>query len=173
MITFKTFITEVKERKIGKGTPSDFYVHKDYVDQTHIPKDVHDNALKVLKKHYPDFHHTLVKYNKNTNDISFLHSPDFDSSTEPLVGKSVKISPSGEHKLRNPGQSAQIYHQKDLMVGDDYKGFDVAKSKKRTEDYKKAVQHVANSTGQSTGDINRKTGWKSYWDKEIVPHIKE
>lgn len=171
MISFKTFLSE--ERKIGKKTPSDFYVHKDYVDKTNIPKDVYDKALAVVKKNYPDFHHTIVKHNAKTNDVSFLHSPDWNTAHEPTVGDSVKVTSTGEHKFRKTTASPQIYHQKWTMVGDDHKGFDVEKSKDRTKKYQTAIKKVADKTGQTTTDINRKTGFKNYWDKEIVPHIEK
>lgn len=171
MMSFKTFLSE--ERKVGKKTPSDFYVHKDYVNQTNIPKEVHDKALAVVKKNYPNFQYTIVKHNPKTNEVSFLHSPDWNTADEPTVGDSVKVTPSGEHKFRKTTASPQIYHKKWTMVGDDYTGFDVEKSKDRTKKYQAAIKKVADKTGQTTTEINRKTSFKNYWDREIVPHIEK
>jgi len=174
----KTFVQFIKEsklniRKIGKTVSPRVWVHKNYVDQSVIPKDVHDTALKVLKEKYPDYNYDIVRYDKKTNDMGFIQSPNFDSAPEPTVGDSVTIKPSGEHKFNKAGQKEQIYHQKETMVGDDYTGFDVNKSKTRTERYQAALKKLADENGVSTKHYTTRMGYKDFWDKEIVPHIKE
>lgn len=149
----------------------DLYIHKDYVDQTNIPKDVLDNAKSILSTNHPEHNYTIVKHNKVTNNISFLHSPDWDIEHEPHIKDSVLVKPTGESTYSKPKKDPQIYHQKWTFVGDDYKGFDVERSKKRTKDYMKAVQKVKDSTGDPS--VSKKIGYKSYWDREVVPHIEE
>lgn len=168
MKTFKQLLIE--ERKIGKKM-SDMYVHKDYVDKTSIPKDIYNNALSTLKKNHPDFSHTIVKHNPKNNNISFLHSPDWDTAHEPHIHDSVLVTPEGTSKYSAPKKEKQIYHQKWAFVGDDYKGFDVERSKLRTKQYQKAVDKVKQLKNDPT--VSKKIGYKSYWDKEIVPHIED
>jgi hypothetical protein len=169
MKSFKAFITE--SRVIGKKMGHDLYVHKDYTDN--IPKDVHDNALNLLHKEHPDFKHNIVKYNKKTNNISFLNSPDFDTEHEPHIHDSVIVKPEGTTKYIKPLKVPWIYHQKHEFVGDDYKGFDIDRSKKRAVQYKTAIQKVADEKGVPTKQISSRIGNRDYWKKEIVPHIKE
>lgn len=169
MKSFVEFLSE--ERRIGKKM-ADYYVHKDYVDQSPIPKDVYNNALSALKKEHPDFEPTIVKHNPKNDNISFLHSPDWDSAHEPQIKDSVLVTPEGSTKYTAPKKEPQIYHQKWQFVGDDYKGFDVERSKRRTKQYQAAIEKKATDTGQPTKQISSRIGYKSYWDKEIVPHIQ-
>lgn len=168
MKTFKQLLTE--ERKIGKKMGTALYVHKDYVEQSAIPKDAHDAALSSLKKNFPDFKHTIVKHDTATGNTSFLHSPDWDTAHEPQIKDSVCVKSDGSCKYSKPKADPQIYHQKWAFGGDDYKGFDVERSKLRTKQYAKAVEHVKKTTGDSK--VSSKIGTKSYWDREIVPHIE-
>lgn len=158
-------------RKIGKQMGHDLYVHKDYAKDTNISHDVLHNAKEHLSKNHPNFEYTIIKHNKQTNNVSFLHSPDWDSEHEPHIHHSVLVKPSGETKYMGPKKDPQIYHQKWQFVGDDYKGFDVNRSKLRTTQYTNAIDHLKQTTGDQS--ISKKIGTKSYWDKEVVPHIKE
>jgi hypothetical protein len=171
MKSFKEFLLE--DRAIGKKMGHDLYVHKNYVHQVAIPKDIHNSALIALHKNYPDFNYTIVKYNKLTNNSSFLNSPDWDTAHEPQIKDSVMITPEGGCKYTKPKKIPQIYHQKWAFVGDDYKGFDVDRSKLRTKQYQKAIVDIADKTGQPTKAISSRIGYKDYWDREIAPHIGE
>lgn len=158
-------------RKIGKRMGKDLYVHKDYISQTDIPKDVYDNAQKILKDKHPSHEYTIVKHNKDDNSISFLHSPDWNDSHEPYIKDSVKVHANGNTSYNKPKSDPQIYHQKWQFVGDDYKGFDVERSKLRTKQYQAAIDRYK----QKTGDMNvsKRIGNKSFWEREIVPDITE
>jgi hypothetical protein len=169
MKTFLQIITE--ERKIGKKMGTALYVHKDYVGQSAIPKEAHEKALAVLHKNHPDFEHTIVKHDSANGNVSFLHSPDWDTAHEPHIKDSVCVKCDGTSKYSKPKADPQIYHQKWSFGGDDYKGFDVERSKKRTKQYMSAVDHVKKTTGDPR--VSSKIGTKSYWEREVVPHIRE
>lgn len=165
---FRRYLQE-SSRKVGKTMGRSTYVHKDYVGQSDVPKDAHDKALKVLHKVHPGFDYTVVKHNAETGAISFLYSPDWDTAHEPHIHDSMTVSANGAAKYNKPKFDPQIYHQKWAFVGDDYKGFDVERSKRRTQQYRAAVEKVKAITGDST--VSSKIGTKSYWESNVVPHI--
>jgi len=140
---------------IGKRVGGNVYVHKDY--ERVLPPRVQE-AKRLL----PDgFRYTIVKYNPKTSDVSFIFSPDFDTSHEPSLGDSVKVRGDNRVTRRKGLNDPNIYHHKWTMVGDDYAGFDVDESKERTLKWK------------SLEDVDtRRIGIRSYWDKNVVPRIR-
>ena len=173
MITFRNFLSE--SAPVGKRMGDDLYVHKDYVEgHPGIPADIHAAATAALKKNHPEFKpnfkHTIVKYNKKSKNISFLYSPDWDTAHEPHIKDSVLVKPDGTSKYSAPKKDPQIYHKKHEFVGADYKGFDIERSKKRQVQYSAAVEKVKKLNNDPK--VSSKIGYKSYWDKEVVPHIK-
>ena len=159
MITFKEFLTE---SRIGKVIGGDHYVHKDY--EHVLPQE----DLNKAKSHLPkDFEYTAVKHNKKEGTFAFIHSPDFDSSPEPTVGTSIKVHPSGETKTTKMSNPPKIWHHKHQWVAPDYKGFDVEKSKKRSEDWKKVVDKMKEHDPQ----VYNRIGSKKFWDDNVVPKL--
>lgn len=70
------------------------------------------------------------------------------------------VNASGHVQRRTTPADPYIYHHKWLFVADDYRGFDVAESKARSE------QWIA------LGDVDRsRIGRKSYWEASVVPRI--
>jgi hypothetical protein len=130
------------------------YVHRDYVTEV-CPPDELSRALGCLPK---DHLYDVVKYNRADGSFSFIHSPDFDESPEPIVGKAIKVSREGKLTVTPQKRDPQIYHHKWQMVGDDYHGFDVAESKARSCHWQRVY----------AGDRCR-IGWKSYWDRVVIP----
>ncbi len=169
MGSFSRYLAE--SGPVGKRMGRTTYVHKNYVDRSGIPKDAHDRALKTLNKVHPGFDYTVVKHNAETGAVSFLHSPDWDTAHEPHIRDSMTVSADGTAKYNKPKSDPQIYHQKWAFVGDDYKGFDVERSKLRTKQYRAAVEKVKKATGDNT--VSSKIGSKAYWEKNIVPHIED
>lgn len=156
MKSFKSYLAE--ERIPGKKMGHDTYVHKSY--EHLLPKDELDKA----KSHLPhDFGYTAVKHNKKEGTFSFIHSHDFDTAHEPTVGDSIKVHPDGQIKLTKQTRDPKIWHHKWQWVADDYKGFDVEKSKQRSKDWK-AVVGV-------NKEVSSRIGSKSYWEKNVVPKI--
>lgn len=154
MITFKQFISEAKEKKIGKLIGGDLYLHKDYEHQ--LPQDELKKAKEKLPK---DFQYTAVKHNKKEGTFSFIHSPDFDAANEPTVGDSIKVHPDGTTKLTKQSNPPKIWHHKHQWVADDYKGFDVEASKRRSEEWKPHIKE-----GDSAR-IGNRTYWHGFLEK--------
>src|SRR5262249_34059339 len=64
---------------------------------------------------------------------TFTHSPDFDTRAEPTVGEAYRAGADGSVKRLPQQADPYVYHQKERMVGPDYKGFDVGRDEQRTE----------------------------------------
>lgn len=147
------------ERKPGKKVGSCIYIHYSCFYGTRIPM---DDVLEGLRKIPSNFIATIIKYDSKTKNISFINSPDWNCSHEPLVGEIYTVTPKGEVKYRKfNDQNPQIYHHKWMFVQDDYDGFDVEASKKRSKAWEKLKPNKS------------KIGYKKYWDENVVPNIKE
>lgn len=115
-----------REFGIGKEMVGSVYLHRDYEDRL-------GQCVVLAKRHIvADFDYTVVKFNRKTRSVSFIESPDFDTSPEPIVGDLWTIAADGSAKLRRRLADPYIYHHKWLMVAEDYTGFDVAQSRDRS-----------------------------------------
>lgn len=141
----------------GKSIGGSLYVHKDY--ENLIP-----NIEKAKEALSPEFEYNIVK-NVGNGNISFLHSPDWDSADEPIIDESWMVSSSGQVKqTTKPGsKDPMIYHHKWEFVGKDYKGFDVLESMRRS------LIWLSLPNRPSSSEI----GKKSVWDSQVVPRIEE
>ena len=108
----------------------------------------------------PDIQEELLFLPLVTGAVSFIKSPDFDTADEPIVGDVITVKPDGTTRRRSRRADPQIYHHKWLFVADDYKGFNVAASKRRS------------ATWLKLADIDKsRIGTKSYWEEHVVPRI--
>ena len=141
---------------VGKDIGGAVYVHCSYEDRLGA---VVQEAKANLP---PDFQYHVVKYNYRTGAVSFVQCPNFDDAPEPTVGDIVTVSPEGTVLRRTQPLDPEIYHHKWLFVDDNYTGFDVQESKRRS-----AV--CLNLTGVD----RRRIGRKSYWESHVVPRIEK
>ena len=109
---------------------------------------------------FADFDYTVVKYSFRTDNVTFVASPDFDTSPEPIAGDHWMVSADGATRFRSALSDPYIYRHKWLMVSDDYQGFDVEESKERSGCWL-ALPHIAKS----------RIGWKSYWERIVLPKL--
>jgi hypothetical protein len=138
-------------RKAGKKVGSCVYVHRLYENEA-IPYDV----LRKAKIHLPtDEDYECVKYDKKTGNVTFQWSKDFNSADEPTVGMCILVKPDGSIKKILQKKDPQIWHHKWLWVGDDYTGFDVEESKKRSKTWEPYVNK----------DEKKRIGTLSFWNK--------
>jgi hypothetical protein len=166
MISFKQYITEsildiqLKKLglrrggygyKIGKAIGGCVYVHRQYEDQ--FPQEDLERAKQNLP---PDYDYTVVKYNLSNGQISFLRSFDWDSSPEPIIDDYY----DSQGKFRIGGK--QIYHHKWQFVADDYQGFDVEESKRRSLEW-----------SSLDGVDKSRIGSAKFWNDNVVPKLKE
>jgi hypothetical protein len=131
------------------------YVHRSY--EHVLPK----SDLEFAKTALPSgFSYHVVKYHLRSRSLSFVNSPDFDTAPEPVVGESILVRTDGASNRRASSSDPEIYHHKWLMVADDYPGFDVGASKRRSAVWT-----------QLPNVDRRRIGRKSYWEKNVLPRI--
>jgi len=152
--------TEIKRSRkygVGKQVGNTIYLHKSVEDK--LPTTVLRNVKDKLPQ---DFQYTIIKYDEGNGNVTFIHSPDWDSSDEPIVGDALLIRGDGSERFIQQKKSPQIYHHKWLFVDDGYGGFNTEESKNRSISWLKVPNIEFN-----------KIGYKNYWDTNVVPHIEE
>ena len=152
--------TEIKRSSkygVGKQVGNTIYLHRSVEDK--LPYEIIDDAKDKLPL---NFDYDIIKYNEKNGNLTFISSPDWDTSNEPIVGDALLIRGDGTTRFMKQKSSPQIYHHKWLFVNDNYGGFDVLDSINRSRKW------------LSIPNINfNKIGYKEYWDNNIVPYITE
>ena len=150
----RKFYYAMKGTGVGKKMRGNLYVHKS--SEKVIPN------LNSFKSKLPKgYDYDVVKYNEKDKNVSFIKSPNWDSADEPMATTGLKVSDGKVKKLN----INQIYHHKWLFVKDDYKGFNVDNSVKRSMAWLplRKENKIKNVNWSSIG--RQKT-----WDN-VVPHI--
>lgn len=142
---------------IGKKVGEHVWVHKDYAELV-CDKDKYQKMAAALPS---DFSFDVVRVSQKVDEVAFIASPDFNTSHEPIVSDSIRVSldASGAvnvSKVTKEQKDPLIYHHKWLFVLDDYKGFNVEEAKHRSLEWKSklGVDRV----------ISSKIGRCSFWD---------
>lgn len=154
---------QIKRSKygVGKNINPNIWFHKDYISDF-MPLNEYQNYINLLPENF-DFN--IIKFDTKSKDLSFIYSPNFDSSHEPIVSDSYKIKEKNGTlelcKMTKEQKDPLIYHHKWLFVKEDYKGFDIEESKRRSIEWKS----VLGKNPQVTSKIGRLSFWKN-WLKE-------
>ncbi|HJP08339.1 MAG TPA: hypothetical protein QF882_12895, partial [Arenicellales bacterium] len=140
---------------VGKKIGGELYVHKS--SENVIPN------LESFKSKLPkDFTYDIVKHNSKDDIVSFIKSPNWNTVDEPLATTGLKVLSNGTTKELNINQ---IYHHKWLFVKNDYKGFDVEESIKRS------LAWLPLRKDNKIKDFKwASIGRQDSWDK-VIPHI--
>lgn len=145
--------TRAMPYEVGKRIGHSVYFHKHYIHLIPIA-------------HYAEFYlpfnfkYTLVKYNEDTKNTTFIICDDFDTNHEPIMGEAILINVNGDTKHIKPPKDPWIYHHKWLMVTPDYTGFNVNES-------------IDRSLSWINLDIDKsRIGKKSYWEINVIPLLK-
>ncbi len=146
-----------KKYGVGKQMGDDLYIHKQYSNI--LPKNYHD-FLHTLELNAPNFDFQIIKYNHKKNQYSFIQSPDFDTSNEPIVGNIVVIDNDKNLRFISKKKDPQIYHHKWSFVANDYFGFSVSDSIERSISWKSKVGN--------NKEISSRIGTKSFWEKLLI-----
>ncbi len=170
--TFKRFLIEtaLKTQKgspikrsnwgVGKQIGGFVYLHRDYINL--IPEDKYKevtdayNTVVDVTGAAPEFN--VIKVGKNKSVITFINSPDFDTSPEPTVGEYINVNLDTDNV--RPGRSNSIWHHKWLWVQDDYSGFDVQESIERSKQW----------LGMDDIDFKR-IGNRDFWNREVASKL--
>ena len=139
---------------VGKEIGGAIYLHRAY--EPALGRGV-ERAKSLIPS---DFQYTIVKQNLATGAISFIDSPDFDTAPEPTVGDTWIVRADGTTRFRKQAADRYLYHHKWLMVGDDYQGFDVRESQRRSRAWV-----VLDGIDRS------RIGRKSYWTSVVLPQL--
>ncbi len=143
-----------KSLGVGKEIGGAIYVHRTY--ENLLPETVSD-----AKSHLPDdFSYAVVKYQPQSEVVSFIACADFNTADEPTVGAVCTVKPDGSAKIRRPSKDPWIYHHKWLFVQDDYDGFSVEQSKDRSRQWL-ALENI---------DF-RRIGKRSFWEEHVLPRL--
>lgn len=139
---------------VGKQMGNVVYVHYKYVHV--LPQEPLRKAQECLPS---QFSYDVVKFNRKTGDFSFVECSAFNKEEEPAIVRAATVSANGAVVVREYG-GCIIYHHKWLFVDDDYDGFDVAESQRRSE------------TWYSLPNVDRfRIGNRDYWEGDVVPRI--
>ena len=129
------------------------YVHKSNIDE--LGKEFVE-IVRSRKNLVKDFEYDIIKFDKDTLNVTFIECKEFDKVHEPIVGDCLLIK-YNEEKVKLIKSKGQIYHKKYLFVDKDYTGFDIEAEKKRAEFYDNMLKKHEDKK------IKSKIGYKSKW----------
>lgn len=139
--TLKGSVIKRSKYGVGKDIGGQIYVHKMYATFV-LGRELYEEAVHLLRIHYPDFKFNCVTYNKKSNTVRFDEAPDFDTAREPIPGNMITLDL--ESKEFTKSYSNQIWHHKWLWVKDDYREFDVVESFQWSKTW---LQYISNPSG--------------------------
>lgn len=149
-----------------KEVGNTIYVHKSNIHELldKIPDDnykIEIIRLYEFRKQPGSLPYEVIKYDTKQHKLSFIESPDWDTSSEPTVGDCVCWNFDKQSQTFRCG-GTQIYHSKELFISDDYKGFDIQKAKERTKLWQSLV------TKEEKKLIGNKNYWKQFCEKHGI-----
>lgn len=149
-------LTRSRRYGVGKDIAGAVYVHRQY-------EEVFGDVVLEAKRHLPkSYEYQVVKYDARTGNVSFVESKDFDSTDEPTVGEVVIVRKDTTTRHQRRLDDPPIYHHKWMFVRDDYRGFDVEASKRRSKQW------------LSLANVDRsRIGRLSYWRSQVIPRLSE
>lgn len=156
----------IRKLKAGKIMMNCLYIHKSAIHTLNGQ----DMKLYLNKlKYVTDFEYDIIKINYKTSVVSFVQSSDWDSSDEPTVGDMITVQ--ADNTIRYNKSRNLIYHHKWMFVEDNYTGFDVEASKRRSE-YWMNHPFILILKSNPKEYFNSKIGHKKYWETIICPILE-
>lgn len=112
-----------------------FYVHKSNMFELYYKLEIEDRniLMNVLKSSNYDY--DIIKYDKKTKNVSLIECETWNKLNEPIVGDSHCYRIDGTISLVKGG--TKVYHNKWQFVSNDYVGFSLEESKRRTKEWNK------------------------------------
>lgn len=131
-----------------KDTVLKYMSKQDFQEMMDYAQDIYDSEIGINSY--------VLKYDKPTNRISIISTPDWDIENEPTVGDSICVwkDENGEFKSKKIKCKNQIYHNKWQFVQPNYTGFDVEAAKERTKLWN-SIPDIAKHKSR--------IGYRSYW----------
>lgn len=135
-----------------------YYVHKSNINELYnsVPTNLLAAVMGIFQEGsiLYDIDFDIVKVDVNRRTVSLIQCPTFDILEEPIVGSSYCYNiDTATWKIISGGN--KVYHHKWQFVSEDYKGFDISSSKKRSEVLKSIPEFNENKS---------RIGNLVYWD---------
>ena len=135
-----------------KKVMKSLYVHKSNLSE------LGEDRVKIVeerKKLIGDFDYDVIKFDMDTENVTFIECPEFEKIHEPLVGRQYLTKKNGGKKIMP--SKGQIYHKKYMFVAENYTGFDIEAEKKRAEKYDELLKNHEDKK------IKNKIGYRKKW----------
>jgi hypothetical protein len=147
---------------IGKRIGGAVYAHIKYAAKTALDLGMGRRYYQAFKAQPPNFKATVIKFAKDK--ISLIECKDFDTASEPTVGRVIVIYFDENNKAMFPlhlpvPKDPWVYHGKEEMVGPDYAGFDRVKALMWHRKWKQYLKdnHISHTN----------IGKKSVWEEKV------
>lgn len=143
-----------------------WYAHKSNVGEIVAKLGYEDSSLLSYAIYTMDSHDIpwhVCKYDSNKHTFSLIQCPTWDELYEPIVGDSYLFKEFGGYPKVVKGNKT-VYHRKHDFVSDDYKGFDIEESKRRTELLESFLW-----IRQNKNRIGSKRVWETVLKKYLLP----
>ena len=123
----------VRQKPAGRMLGTRWQAHRKYAKEI-VPESTLVTAEKCARDHCPAILRLANAFQYNTADksFSFDYSPDFDFDDEPMLAASFTVHQDGMHQFVPVSEDPIIWMHKWLWVTDDYTGFDVIQSARRS-----------------------------------------
>lgn len=141
--------------KVGKRIRNHLWVHVNYL--AHVSKALKSHPLWAALP--GDAQPVIARINlKNWNDLTLIECPEFDRAHEPEVGRAFTLKLDQQLSITKPTRNPLIYHHKWLFVDDQYAGFNVVASKKRSLSWRR----LAGTNAHLSARIGRQDYWHQW-----------
>ncbi len=116
---------------VGKHMGEWVYVHRNYINK--LPAELVALVWRCEQFNLlPEYN--AVKVSAKKSVVTFQQSPDFDTANEPTAGEYCRVD-LGSDKTACIRRTRSLWHHKWLWVMDDYEGFNVEASFRRSKDW--------------------------------------
>lgn len=139
-----------------------FYVHKSNIFELYSKLDIEDRNILINVLKGSNYIYDVIKYDKKTKNVSLIECKTWDILNEPIVGDSHCYRIDGTISLVKGG--TKVYHNKWQFVSNDYVGFSVEESKRRTKEWNKI---------NGIKLLKSKIGNKDFWYKLLYDNDLE
>lgn len=130
-----------------KRVGTSLYTHISNISELLSKLSADEQQRVVYTTSNADHKFAIIKYNKQSKNLSLIECDTWDMLNEPIVGDAHTYKLNGDYKVIKGG--VNVYHSKELFVADDYKGFDLEQAKQRTIEWNNIpnIKSIKNKIG--------------------------
>ena len=152
----------------GKHVGDRVYIHRTSIAM--LPEELHDRLQELDELFFKNKWgkgYNIIKLDILSDDVSFILSDEFDVVDEPRIDFAYVIRDKKLFRVidysKYKKESISIYHHKWSFVSPHYKGFDIEKSKRRSEWWEN--HPVVLKRKKEDKYFKSKIGSTGYWNK--------